>query len=245
MPPPPRRPRPRTTASASASGCGRKRNSTTAAPITAEDVVFSLTTLKTKGHPNIRATLRDLDVIEAEDARTLRLVFNPRRGRDAVLNAAVQPILSRAYYASAPVRGEHAGAAAGLGALSRRQVRAGPLHGVRARQGLVGRRSAALPRPVQFRRHPLRILPRPRHRVRGLHRRQLSVPRGVHLARLGDALRRAGGARRPHQARRSPRRAAVRHARLDVQHPQGPVPGSARCARRSRWRSTSNGPTPT
>jgi microcin C transport system substrate-binding protein len=69
-------------------------------PITAEDVVFSLTTLKAKGHPNIRATLRDLDVVEAEDPRTLRLVFNPRRGRDAVLNAAVQPILSRAYYAT-------------------------------------------------------------------------------------------------------------------------------------------------
>lgn len=71
-------------------------------PITAGDVAFSLTTLKTKSHPNIRATLRDLDSVEAEDARTVRLVFNPRRGRDAALSAAVQPILSQAYYASHP-----------------------------------------------------------------------------------------------------------------------------------------------
>ena len=35
----------------------------------------------------------------------------------------------------------------------------------------------------------LRILSRPRRRVRRLHRQELSVPRGIHLAHLGDALR--------------------------------------------------------
>ena len=102
--------------------------------------------------------------------------------------------------------------AAGLRPVQGRQVRGQSLHRVRARQGLVGRRPAGLPRQLQFRRDPLRILPRSRRRLRRLHRQELSVSRGVHLAHLGDALRLPGHQGRPRQARggagRDARRAA-------------------------------------
>ena len=95
----------------------------------------------------------------------------------------------------------------------------------------------------QFRRRPLRILSRPRRRVRRLHRPQLSVPRGVHLAHLGDALQFSGDQGRPRQAGRAARRHAVRRAGLVLQHPAREVqePDAARSA--SSWRSTSSGPT--
>ncbi len=72
------------------------------APITADDVVFSLSALKEKGHPNIAALLRDLEMAAAEDERRVTLRFSAKAGRDAPLFAASLPIFSRAYYAAHP-----------------------------------------------------------------------------------------------------------------------------------------------
>jgi microcin C transport system substrate-binding protein len=71
-------------------------------PLTANDVVFSLNTLKTKGHPTIRVELRDMEkaVAEAEDVVTVTLAAT--RSREAPLVIARQPIFSAAYYASHP-----------------------------------------------------------------------------------------------------------------------------------------------
>jgi microcin C transport system substrate-binding protein len=71
-------------------------------PLTAHDVVFSLTTLKEKGHPIITQLLRDLAAAEANDDATVTLRFAPGRARDVPLFAASLPIFSRAYYASRP-----------------------------------------------------------------------------------------------------------------------------------------------
>jgi len=70
--------------------------------LTAHDVVFSLATLKDKGHPIIVAQLRDFAGSEAEGDATVILRFAPRRARDVPLFAAGLPILSRAYYANRP-----------------------------------------------------------------------------------------------------------------------------------------------
>jgi microcin C transport system substrate-binding protein len=67
-------------------------------PIKAEDVAFSLTTLKTKGHPAIGNLLRDLESAEADGDRTVVVKFKPNRARSAPLTAANLPILSKAYY---------------------------------------------------------------------------------------------------------------------------------------------------
>ena len=71
-------------------------------PLTADDVVFSLLTLKDKGHPIIRQALRDLASATAEDVSTVLVTFAPGRSRDAPLVVARQPIFSAKYYASRP-----------------------------------------------------------------------------------------------------------------------------------------------
>jgi microcin C transport system substrate-binding protein len=67
-------------------------------PLTAHDVVWSLTTLKDKGHPIITQQLRDFTGAEAADERTIVVRFAANRGRDVPLFVAALPIFSRAYY---------------------------------------------------------------------------------------------------------------------------------------------------
>ena len=71
-------------------------------PLTAQDVVFSLTTLKDKGHPIITQLLRDFKGAEAPDDQTVIAHFAEKRGRDVPLFVAGMPIFSRAYYAKQP-----------------------------------------------------------------------------------------------------------------------------------------------
>ncbi|MEA2907814.1 MAG: microcin transport system substrate-binding protein [Alphaproteobacteria bacterium] len=70
--------------------------------ITAHDVAFSLTTLKTKGHPIFQQQLRDFLGAEAVDDATVVAHFAPKRGRDVPLFVAQLPIFSRAYYGKRP-----------------------------------------------------------------------------------------------------------------------------------------------
>jgi microcin C transport system substrate-binding protein len=70
--------------------------------IGASDVVFSLTTLKTKGHPSFSSVLRDVAEVVVEDKQTVRLRFLPTRGLDAPALAASMPIFSEKYYATRP-----------------------------------------------------------------------------------------------------------------------------------------------
>jgi len=71
-------------------------------PLTAHDAVWSLSTLKEKGHPIITQQLRDFTGAEATDDRTLVVRFAENRGRDVPLFVAALPIFSRAYYAKKP-----------------------------------------------------------------------------------------------------------------------------------------------
>ena len=67
-------------------------------PLTAHDVVWSLVTLKDKGHPIITQQLRDFTGAEATDDRTVVARFAENRARDVPLFVAGLPIFSRAYY---------------------------------------------------------------------------------------------------------------------------------------------------
>jgi len=71
-------------------------------PLTAQDVVFSLTMLKERGHPIITQLLRDFKGAEAPDDQTVVARFAEKRGRDVPLFVAGMPIFSRAYYAKQP-----------------------------------------------------------------------------------------------------------------------------------------------
>jgi microcin C transport system substrate-binding protein len=68
--------------------------------IAAQDVAFSLSTLKEKGHPIIRQIMRDVEAIDAEDDQAVRVRFTEKRGREIPLFVASLPIFSRAYYAN-------------------------------------------------------------------------------------------------------------------------------------------------
>jgi microcin C transport system substrate-binding protein len=67
-------------------------------PLTAQDVAFSLTTLKAQGHPLITQLLRDMLGAKADDDHSVTVMFAPKRARDVPLFVAGLPIFSRAYY---------------------------------------------------------------------------------------------------------------------------------------------------
>ena len=110
--------------------------------LTAHDAAFSLNILKEKGHPLITQRMRDYAGAEAVDDMTLVVRFAPRRARDVPLFVAALPIFSRAYYSTHTVRRIEPRRAARLRRLSGRPLRAGTLHRIRARGGLVGRQAA-------------------------------------------------------------------------------------------------------
>jgi microcin C transport system substrate-binding protein len=66
-------------------------------PLTAQDVVWSLNTLKEKGHPIITQQLRDFKGAEVVDGAVVAK-FAEKRGRDVPLFVATLPIFSKAYY---------------------------------------------------------------------------------------------------------------------------------------------------
>jgi microcin C transport system substrate-binding protein len=69
------------------------------ARLRAQDVAFSLTTLKEHGHPLIHQRLLELQSAEAEDDHTLLVRFAEKHARDVPLFVGVLPIFSRAFYA--------------------------------------------------------------------------------------------------------------------------------------------------
>ena len=158
-------------------------------PLTAHDVAFSLTTLKEKGHPIITQLLRDFAGCEATDDATVIVRFAPKRARDVPLFVAGLPIFSRAYYGKRPFEESTLDIPLGSGPYQVGRFEAGRYIEYKRVPDWWGADLPVAARPEQLRQRALRILPRPRRRLRGLHRQELSVPRGVHLAHLGDALR--------------------------------------------------------
>ena len=69
-------------------------------PITTDDVVFSLETLRDLGRPNHRLYYGQVARIEQADRRTVTFFFDPESGnRELPLLMGLMPILSKAYYA--------------------------------------------------------------------------------------------------------------------------------------------------
>lgn len=66
--------------------------------ITAEDVVFTLTTLRDLGHENLASTLRAVVGVEALDERTVSLTLTEDAGVATILAVAECPILSKRWW---------------------------------------------------------------------------------------------------------------------------------------------------
>ncbi|MGQ4274750.1 extracellular solute-binding protein [Terrihabitans sp. B22-R8] len=69
-------------------------------PLTAEDVAFSIATLKKDGHPLISQQMHDVEGAEAVAPDEVLVRFTGRQGRDIPLLVAGLPILSKAFYAT-------------------------------------------------------------------------------------------------------------------------------------------------
>lgn len=69
-------------------------------PITADDVVFSLLTLRDKGHPQISETIKPLENVTAEGKSRVILHFAKGSSRSLPLFVVTLPILSKAWYAT-------------------------------------------------------------------------------------------------------------------------------------------------
>jgi microcin C transport system substrate-binding protein len=67
-------------------------------PLTAEDVAFSLTILKEKGHPNIAELIREMVKAEARDAATAVVTLSGRQNRYTILTIGALPVFSKAFY---------------------------------------------------------------------------------------------------------------------------------------------------
>lgn len=67
-------------------------------PVTADDVLFSLGTLRTQGRPNMRRVYALVKKEEKLDAHTIRLSFGPGYDRETPLILAMMPVLSQAFW---------------------------------------------------------------------------------------------------------------------------------------------------
>ena len=73
-------------------------------PISADDVVFSIETLKTDGHPLISTDLYGVEELVAEDDATVRIRLGPETGLSLPVRVATLPIFSRAWWAGRSFR---------------------------------------------------------------------------------------------------------------------------------------------
>ncbi|MFC5067508.1 extracellular solute-binding protein [Flaviflagellibacter deserti] len=71
-------------------------------PLTAEDVAFSIATLKKDGHPLISQQMLEVESAEAISPQEVTIRFSGRQARDIPLMVAGLPILSKAYYSKQP-----------------------------------------------------------------------------------------------------------------------------------------------
>ena len=193
------------------------------------------TMLKDKGHPIITQLLRDFIGAEADGRRDRGAALRARSARatcrcsspalpifsQRLLRQAARSTRRRSKFRSAPAPTRSAGSS--RAATSNTSAsRTGGAPTCRSSRG-----------QNNFDTRALRILPRPRRRLRRLHRQELSVPRGVHLAHLGDALRLSRRSRTAASSASAARRHAVRRAGLVHQHAARRSSRTRACARRS------------
>ena len=67
-------------------------------PITADDVLFSFETLKSKGHPSYRFYYANVTGVERLDERRVKFTFAPGENRELPLIVGQMPVLSKKYW---------------------------------------------------------------------------------------------------------------------------------------------------
>ena len=156
--------------------------------LTAEDVVFSYTTLKEKGHPIIAQIMKDVVGVEAVDETTVVVRFAEKRARDVPLLVAGLPIFSRAYYSKRPFDESTLDVPLGSGAYKVGRFEPGRFVEYDRVKDWWGQDL-----PINRGRNNFDTVRFEYYRDReiafeGFHRQELPFPRGIYLADLGDTL---------------------------------------------------------
>jgi len=94
-------------------------------PLTAEDVAFTYTLFKEKGHPSLLLPLRFLDEAVADGPSMVRLTFSGRQSDRTILSVATFPIVSKAFFTKNPFDGSQLNPPLGSGPYKVGHFRAG------------------------------------------------------------------------------------------------------------------------
>jgi microcin C transport system substrate-binding protein len=84
-------------------------------PITAEDVAFSLTTLRDRGHENLASTLREVTAIDVLDGRDISVTLSADAGISTILTLVACPIFSKTWWEGRDFQGSLSEAPLGSG----------------------------------------------------------------------------------------------------------------------------------
>ncbi len=84
-------------------------------PLTADDVAFTYSTFKEKGHPLLALPLVHLSSVEALDPVTVRLTFSGEQSAQVILAVATYPVISRAWFTENPFDSSRLAAPLGSG----------------------------------------------------------------------------------------------------------------------------------
>ncbi len=205
-------------------------------PLTAEDVAFSLMLLKKDGHPNLAQVIRELSSAEARDPATVVVRFSTASSRRAPSSTSPASRSSRRPTSTRPTSTDRTlDAAARLGRPTGSAASRPGSYIEYERVADYWGKDLPVNRGINnFDAIRYRVLPRaPGRPSRPSRRARSTVPRGVHLAHLGDGLRlpRAPGrqgreARLPGEKRPSMQGWSINQRRERFQDDRG-------CARRS------------
>ena len=200
--------------------------------LTAQDAAFSLTTLKTKGHPLILQQMRDMVKAEARDDATLVVTFAEKRARDVPLYVASLPIFSKAYYATRPFDESTLDIPLGSG-----PYKVGKFEVNRYVEFERVKDWWGADLPVSRGSYNFDIVRYEFYRDRdvafeGFTGEELSVSRGIHVADLGDALRLSRPSRTAASSARPCRTIRRRARRAGSSIPAATSSRTRGCARR-------------
>ncbi len=130
-------------------------------PITSADVCYSFDTLKSKGHPLYRTVLRDVNGCRADAPLSVVYTFKGQQLRDLPLIVAGLPVISKAYYANVNFEETSLTPPFGSGPYKVASFKQGTSVIYRRRDDYWAKDLPVMRGPLQLRRDPLRVFPRP------------------------------------------------------------------------------------
>ena len=157
-------------------------------PVTAEDVVFSWQLLRDHGRPNHRIYYSKVAKAENLGDRAVRFDLAGSDDRELPLILGLMPVLPK--HAINPETFEDTSMTppVGSGPYRGRQGRPGQERHAQAQSRLLGPRSCGQPRLLEFRRDPLRLLPRRQLLSRSVQERPVRPAHGGRSRPLADRL---------------------------------------------------------